>query len=603
MPEPFPRPTPSRKVLESWKEIAAYLGRSIRTAQMWEKEENLPIHRHQHDKQGSVFAYRDEIDTWREARSTPGAPVPPHLVFPEPPPAEATSASGSGRRPVRGFAGALVAVVVLATAGVLLLSKRDSTMEAAAIHSLAVLPFTNTDPGTEHVSDGLTELLIDELAAIPDLRVTARSSVFQYKGRFITPQRAGTELDVGAVVMGEVRREGNRYGVRAELIDVRDGAQIWARRYEVDRAELPALQGWIFADLSARLREGAVVRVSSRHTTSAEAHEQYLLGLQAWRQRIGGTRRRPEALHKAVAHFERAIELDPRFAAAYAGLANTYGVMVGWALIPSSDGTFRVLSAAQKALELDPRNAEAYTSIATTSFKSLWDFEGADRNFQRAIALNPSYATAHQWYGDYLQAMGRLDEARRELELAYRLDPLSIPITVNLCNAFYYERRYREALQFARDVEARDPERTPFFCAGASLLALGDYEAFIEYRETHGEKPLATEVVEAYRRYGARAFYAAQLRSAPPPRATPMSDTSIARANAALGDPDEVFAHLEKAFERRASDVLAFHLAPELDSVRHDPRFRDLARRMGLPQSALEASDAIAAKAPFPVPR
>ena len=577
MSDPFPRPATAREVLESWKEIAAYLGRSVRAVQLWEKEEHLPIHRHQHDKQGTVFAYRDELDRWRDARSTsPPAAAPPVV------------------RPARRWIFAGVAVVIVVAAA--LLWRWQSRRDVTAVRSVAVLPFTSNADVGQHVSDGVTELLIDDLAALQDLRVMARSSVFRYKAK--PPVRAGEELDVDAIVTGDVRRGGEGYEVRVELIDVRDGAQMWSRRYEAPPAELPFLDGRMAADLSRVLRRRAPA-AAPKYSGRPEAHEEYLLGLRDWNRRIVDGQWKRSELESSIRHFQRATELDPRFAAAYAGLANAYGVMVGYRMISPAEGTMKVLAAARKALELDPENGEAYTSIATTSFNNLWDFEGAERDYRRAIAFQPNYATAHQWYGESLQALGRFADARREIDLAYALDPLSVAITSTKCWHFYYERRYREAIDFARQIETRDASRTPHTCVTASLQALGELEAALDYADQHG-MATASAVREAARRGGIRGVYEARLQSRlQHPERVDRFAVMIARHYAFLGDAEQAFAWLDKAYQRRDSDVPWFHVHPEFDALRADARFLELARRVGLPASALESTRALAERTPF----
>ena len=612
MPDPFSRPTSDREVLESWKEIAAYLGRSVRAVQGWEKDENLPVHRHQHDKQGSVFAYRDEIDKWREARTVPAGPPPPHLVFPEvaevddpqPPPAPVDLQPPSHRRSTaRLLIGAFLTTVVIATLLGLFLWRRDVPPGSTPIQSIAVLPFTNGDPATAHLSDGLTELVIDELASTPDLRVMARASVFEYKEKSMSPVRAGKELKVAAVLTGDIRRDKEGYQVRAELIDVRDGAQIWGHRYATPASELPLMQSRIATDVLRSLRERTSIAhhaTPRKYTSNAEAHEQYLLGLHYWRTRASGSTRDPEVLRKAIGHFEKAVELDPQFAAAYAGLANTYGTLIGWRRMTPQEGTIRVLANARKALELDPNTAEAYVSIAASSYRNLWDFEAADRDYRRAIALNPSFATAHQWYSEYLYSVGRFEDGHREMELAYQLDPLSGAITSTKCGSLYYERRYKEAVQFGREVAARDPQRTPVYCVTTSLLALGDYDGFLEFRRSLREKNVDKQA-ETLRREGRRGLFVRRLQrlmNAPPEQ---VGSVNLAKAHAVLGNKDEAFASLERAFQQRTSDIVTFHLEPELDPIRDDPRFADLARRLGLPPKALEVTGALAAKTPYPM--
>jgi TolB-like protein len=555
MSEPSSRPAASREVLESWKEIAAYLGRSVRAVQLWEKEENLPIHRHQHDKQGTVFAYCDELDRWRRTRST----EPPALT-----------------RSTRRYAifGALLAVAVIVTVAAIVWNRR-SRLEPTAIRSLAVLPFTNSAHAGEHVIDGLTELLIDDLAGLSDLRVMSRSSVFRYKASSLSPARSGQALSVDAVVTGDVREAVDRYGVRVELIDVRDGAQIWARRYESPTAELPALHGRVASDL-ARLLRGAAP-APTKYSARPEAYEEYLLGLRDWNRRSNGNNFDRPALASSVRHFERAIDLDPKFAAAHAGLANAFGMMVAYDDLSSGEGTLRVLASARKALELDPNNAEAYTSVATASFFNVWDFAEGERDYRRAIALNPNYATAHQWYALALQALGRFAEGRREMDLAYRLDPLSGPITADMCWSFYHERQFDQAIQFANDVQARDPARAPRRCAAASLIATGNFDAVFG---SAGRAPNEA-ARDAYRSGGVPAFYRARLEHLLGARNRDDNGIVIAATYASLGDFDHAFEWLEKAFERRDSEVPAFHLDPAFDAMRDDPRFTDLARRVG----------------------
>jgi TolB-like protein len=584
-PDPFRRP--DRAVLESWKEIAAYLGRSVRAVQLWEKEEHLPIHRHQHDKQGTVFAYRDELDRWRDARSTPPPPPSPTLVFPE----AVSEPEPLPRRKVAGWvlAGA-VALVVIATLTAALLWRRDARSGPRAVRSIAVLPLQNADRGSEHLSAGLTELLIDELARLPDLRVKARSSVMHYRGKRVLPDAVGRDLDVDAVLTGEVRREAGRIVARLELVDTRDGAQLWARRYESAAAHLPVIHSRMANDLGLALRARPATRPTS---TNALAYEQYLLGLREFHRRsvIPGE---TKSIHRALEHFQAAVQLDPQFAAAHAGLANAYGPAIMADLITPAEGTVKVLGAAQKALELDPSNAQAYRIIASLKSRILWDFAGAERDFQRAIDLDPSDARARQWYAAHLFMVGRHEDARREVDLAYQLDPLSPSVTSERCWVFYYERRWREAVAFAREVEARDPDRAVPPCMTSSLLALNDYEGFLKYVASRNA-PSAANLRAAYARGGARGIYELQRQ-----RLRPSAPVMAARVQATLGDADAAFAFLEAAAASRKPEMSEYHLEPGLDPIRGDPRFAALAQRMGLPSAALDAAARLADRTPFP---
>jgi len=457
-------------------------------------------------------------------------------------------------------AGLVLAVLALSIIG-FLISRADSPR---TISDLAVLPFVNSDAKSEHVSDGLTEILIDRLSRLSGLRVMARGTVFDYKRKKIAPAEAGKELGVGAVVTGQLRAEGDAYAIHVELIDVRDGAQLWGQSYTASAAELPSIQDRIAGDLSHQLREGKQPKfVACAYTKSAEANEQYLLGLQAWNARDQAS------LLRSIEFFQRAIQLDPRFAAAYSGLANAYGVMAGNGMMDPKEGAINVLTAAEKALAIDPNNAEAYTSIATTKYRALFDFAGADRDYRRSLDHNPNYATGHQWYSEYLREMGRIDEARREIELARQLDPLSKPINAATCWGLITEARFGEAIAFARRSEKLG-RPMPLCVMRAQFDASGAYEKpFLETR-------------------------LAQLRAEPNHEFAYPVD--IAETYAMLGQNDQAFAWLDKAVERRATHITSFHLFAGFDGVRDDPRFIALAHRIGLPEASLKTAREFAAK-------
>jgi tetratricopeptide (TPR) repeat protein len=331
---------------------------------------------------------------------------------------------------------------------------------------------------------------------------------------------------------------------------------LWGESYTASAGELPAVQDRIADDLSRRLR-GEPRPVSRAYTQNSRANEEYLQGLYAW------NRRGREDLLQSIAHFNRAIELDPKFAAAYSGLANAYGVMGGNGLLDPKEASVNVLTAAHKALELDPNNAEAYTSIATASYRTLFDFAGAERDYRRSIELNPNYATAHQWYSQYLREMGRVDEARREIDIALKLDPLSRPINAGACFGLLLDRRYRDAAAFARNSETLG--RPLPQCAARAELALQDDPLT---RKTLVQARLKTLLAE--------------------PDVEFAFPVEVAECYAILGDPDQAFAWLNKAVERRATHATSFHLFPGFDPIRRDPRFAELVHRIGLPEAAYQ---------------
>jgi TolB-like protein/DNA-binding winged helix-turn-helix (wHTH) protein len=508
---------------------------------------------------------------------------------PPPPPAPPLETVPRRRMPLILTLAALV--IVAAVAGVLFTRSR-SPGRSATVDSIAILPFRVQSADDEHLGDGLTEILITRLSRLPALRVMARDTVFSFKGGKVPAARAGREMQVNAVVTGNVRREGDTYSILVELIDVEDGAQLWGDRYATSLAELPRTQSRIVEDLSMQLRHGATQAqrqsASRAYTTNAAAYQQYLLGLQAWNRRTRAD------LPKAEEHFQRAIALDPQFAAAYAGLANTYGVMIGNSTLTPAEGTIKVFAAARKALEIDPENAEAHSSIAASSFRNLWDFQEAERSWRRAIELEPSYATAHHWYAGYLMTMGRYAEGRREAELGYRLDPLSVASISSQCWSLYLERRYRDTLAFAEKALEVQPTLSPH-CQGSTYRALGDYEGLLRLLESrklpHWEKARA-----AYERDGPAGLARLHLELLQPNAERFPVDMAVEYA--LLGDADQAFAWLEKGYQNRLSRTVSFHVYPSLDPIRDDPRFADLARRIGLPPSALEAARELARKAP-----
>jgi TolB-like protein/DNA-binding winged helix-turn-helix (wHTH) protein len=474
-----------------------------------------------------------------------------------------------------------IVVLLLAAAGAYFVWRRPTATVAAPnpIDAVAVLPFTNEDPQSQHLSDGMTEILIDTLSRVPDLRVMARTTVFDYKGKKIDPREAGQALNVSGVVVGHLRRQGDHYEIHVELIDVKDGTQLWGDRFEATGKTLSAVQSRISEELTSELHQGISRErrvASKRYTGDPQAYDCYLWGLYEWNKRD------KESLQRAIVYFNQAIERDPQFAAPYAGLANTYGVMVGQGILSAADGTAKVLSNAGRALQLDPSNAEALVSIATTKYRNLWDFPGADADYRRALALNPNFATGHQWYADYLRVMGRWQEARHHMDLAYELDPRSGPINTMRCVSLYYERRYKEAIEISRASGGFTAPGCVTYC----LIEMGDLEGalpLLKFVDVPDED--RRQIETAFRRSGPRGFFrkSAELlaRRQSPEIETPVD---IAGLYAGAGDKDQAFAWLEKAYQRRVSVLTNIGVDPAFDPLRSDPRFDDLLRRIGLPK-------------------
>jgi DNA-binding winged helix-turn-helix (wHTH) protein/TolB-like protein len=466
----------------------------------------------------------------------------------------------------------LALIVVIAV----VLFIRQRAVPRPSIDTIAVLPFAiENKANDDHLGDGLTEMLIDNLSRLPNLRVMARSTVFRYKGD-IEPGRLAHDLGVNAVVTGRIGHDRNRYTIRVELIDVRDWTQVWGDRFEGGAADLPSLQNQISEQLSLRLRHGIHTRLGSA-TTNAQAYDENLKGLYSWNKRD---------LPTALQHFHRAAEYDPGFAAAYAGIANTYGIMVGYGILSPDDGVPKILAAAKQALDLDPDNVEALTCIATTKYRNQWDFAGAERDYRRAIAANPNYATAHQWFADYLRSMGRFAEAHRENELAYKLDPFSPSANAMLCYALVYERKYDEALAFSSKAAEIDPALAVPNCRMKALVAKGDFDsAAAAIDQLPSKSGQFSGIVERYRAGGPNAVRRTWLDYLlSEPNAAYKSPVEIAEAYVALGDRDRAFEWLEKAYGYHVSRLTNINVEPGFDPIRDDPRFDDLLKRIGLPK-------------------
>lgn len=516
---------------------------------------------------------------------------------PEAPPAVEVGARAlKPAAPLWRYATIAVALIAVATITALMWRGRAAAPPPVQTSAIAVLPFIPENGASEHLSDGLSEILINTLSRVTDLRVMGRTTVFRYKGRPFDAQKIGRELNVDAIVTGTVREEAGDQTIHVELIDSGDGTRIWGQRYDTAGSSLPAVQSRITQDLTVRLRRGlANARASSNvYSSNRRAYELYLQGLHSW------NRRSPADLGRAVTYFKQAIDLDPGFAAAHAGLAQTYGVMVGYELIPSDEGTTLVLTSARKALALDPSNSEAYVSVASSKFRNLWDFEGAGQDYRRALELNPSNATAHQWYADYLRAMGRHEEAAAENDRAWELDPLSMPVNSARCHASVLDRKYEEAIARARLVtDAPTGNR----CLATTLLLTGDYEnAITELERMPFAKGSGGALRRAYREGGRDGFYRERLKLVLAQRSGFDNTLNIAETYAILGDADAAFAMLEEAYRLRISRLTQFHQWPPLDLIRDDPRFEDLVRRIGLPPEALAAADELRRQRPFKVP-
>jgi eukaryotic-like serine/threonine-protein kinase len=519
----------------------------------------------------------------------------------------ATVAAGPGRRSLPQArkrlvwgAAALVMVMLLAAAGWYYRSTRENQGGGGggeAIQSIAVLPFVNDskDPDAEYLSDGITESLINSLSLLPRLKVMSRDSVFMYKGKETDAHAIGEALDVRAVLKGHVTQRGNMLDISVELIDARDNSHIWGQQYSRPASGIFTLQNdlarEITANLRMRLSGDEERRITRRYTANSDAYQDYMRGRFWW------SRRGPDSATRSIQFFQRAIQKDPNFALAYSGLADAYSNQGTSGSTAPMDAYPKAKEAAQKALQIDDSLAEAHTSLAWVMALYDWDWTGAEKEFQRAIGLNPNYATAHQWYGIILWNTGRLDDAMKEERRALELDPLSTIINRNVGDVFLFQHKYDQAIaQYKKTLEI-----DPTFGSAVNNLALayahkGMYpEAIAEFQKgTGGAAPPATGdgnsapspvLTYIYAKAG-RTAEAEQMLNAIQNSATRryVPAISSARVYTALGQKDNAFEWLEKAYIERSisAQTNGIKVDPAFDPLRSDPRFADLLRRIHL---------------------
>ena len=461
---------------------------------------------------------------------------------------------------------------------------------------LAVLPFENFtgDAGQDYFSDGLTEEMISQLGNLDPahLGVIARTSVMHYKLSHESISQVGKELGVQYVIEGSVRRDSERVRIAAQLIQVKDQSHLWAREYDRDLGHLLDLQAEIAREvaneiefsLSRRLPSEAPRQssVPAPQANSYAAYDLYLKGRYFWNKRT------PEGFRQAAEYFQQAIDKDPNYGRAYAGLADTYSLMSTWYMRPQSELMPKARSAALRALELDESLTEAHASLALIKENYEYDWPESEKEFRRAIQLDPQYATAHQWYAEFLSWQGRFDEAFSESEQARQLDPLSLIIATDHASMLYYSGQYDGAVKQCQAVLELDPTydharhlMIPF------LVQQGRYDEAIDgiSRWADREEGSWTWAWEAavYSRSGhpeqARQALA-KLEQVPVSRAD--RTATLLLAYSGTGQKERVLNLLEKAYADRSNAVVQIKVEPMYDPIRSDPRFQDLLRRVGL---------------------
>ena len=480
---------------------------------------------------------------------------------------------------------ALVVFLVLALAAVAVAVYLRGGTAGASIESIAVLPFENrsADPEAEYLSDGLAESLIYRLSQFPNLRVSPTSVVLRYKGKEADAMKVGNELGVSAVLVGRITQRGEDLTISAELVEVRNNKLLWGEQYDRKMSDLLATQREIARAIAEKLRlkvSGDENALAKNYTENNEAYRLYLKGRFHW------ARRNQESIAKAIEYFNQALEQDPAFALAYVGLADAYVVPAN--RMPPRVAMPKAKAAALRALQIDDTLAEAHTSLARVLQVYDWDWKEAEKEYRRAIDLNPRYAVAHQWYGGYLERIGRLDEGISERKLSLELDPLSAITTFELAQAYFFARDYDKALEQYR----RALELEPNFPAALQFIPVayahkGMYAEAIAHIQSAPESAgllVTGSPGYVYAMAGRTKEARAMIEELKGLREKPeyISPLSIASIYAALGEKDEAIAWLEKGFEERAFQMQFLKIDSRWDKLRSDQRFTDLVRRVGL---------------------
>jgi serine/threonine protein kinase/TolB-like protein/Flp pilus assembly protein TadD len=486
--------------------------------------------------------------------------------------------------------GLAIAALVLIAAGIGTFLVFRSRPANVAIKSIAVMPFVNESGNAdlEYLSDGMTETLINSLSQIPNLSVKARSSVFRYKGKEVDPKKVASELGVQAILTGHVIQRGDQLTLSVELIDGLTENTIWGNKYERKGSDLVSLQSEVARDVSGKLKSkisGAdAAKVEKSFTANPEAYQLYLKGIFYW------NKRNPESLKRSIEFFNQAIEKDPAYALAYAGLAEAYVLLPEYYAGTPRDCYPKATAAAKRALELDGSVAEARTALAH-AFAQDFKFPEAEREFRQAIQMNPNYATAHQWYATVLLVTKRYDESVAEGKRAQEIDPLSLIITTNMAGYYFYQGKYDEALPYAKTTVDMDPN----FFLGRNTLGLiyemkGSYaEALIEAKrvlELNDDPNYLANLAHLYAVSGKRneALKTLEQMKQIASGGRYISGYSFAVVYIGLGDKDKAIEQLERSFEYRAPDFLYVAVDPYFKDLHSDPRFVDLMHRAGLPE-------------------
>jgi serine/threonine protein kinase/tetratricopeptide (TPR) repeat protein len=474
----------------------------------------------------------------------------------------------------------------------LLVQRAFQEIGQKSMDSVAVLPIVNAtgDPNSEYLSEGITQELVSTLSQIPSLKVVSLASVYRYKGKSIDPPTIARELGVHTILTGRMLQRGNDISVSAEFVDAEHNRVLWSKQYQWKLAEVPNIEAQIAGDITENLKMNLTgaqkSRLAQRSTQNSEAYQLYLQGRFYWNRRTAG------GANKAIGYFQQAIEKDPNFALAYSGLADSYFSLArNTAVLSPKEAGAKARQAAEKAIELDPSLVEAHTSLANTLLVFDWDFAGAEREFQRALEINPAYPYTHIWFSEFLYATGRYDESVQENRKAVALEPFTPVLHYNLAISLVFARRYAESGKEFRKILDMDPT---FYLAHFGLayvlgLQQNPGEALAEIQKAVISMPessyfrgfLGYALAKAGRTEESREILGSLIEEAKTKYVSWLGISDIYRG---LGEKDHAFAALELAYEQGDTRMVGIRARADVDSYwKNDQRFAELLKKIGLP--------------------
>lgn len=625
--EPFYFPRPDDRKLDSWKEIADYLDREVRTVQRWEKTEGLPVHRHEHQKKSTVYAYTSELDDWRKKRQPKDDPEADAAFEPEPDGADVSPASDRGNPNRTTSSTTIVAGAVSAASRQNAAPTIDANLQerprqnwlaigvvvAAAIlvvafaawrwfprrafpqrnTRLVVIPFTNLsgDPKQDYFSAGLTDEMITRLGSLDPkhLGVIAARSSMAVAGKPLGD--IGRALDVQYAVEGSVRRDGNRVRIDVQLIQLSDQTQRWADSYDRELNDILHVQEEVASAVASQIRlalnpspNSGVVNAATR-SVNPEAYDAYLWGRFYWTHRGD--------LHKSIEAYQQAIQKDPQYALAYAGLASSYALLgqVPYDDLAPSDAKPKAREAAKRALDLDPELAEAHAVLGNVAFSYDWNFEVAEHEFQRSFALGPNNPTTpYLWYGHYCIVRNRLAQAMEENSRLLEIEPVSPLFNTGRAEIYYYQRNYDAAItQATRAIDQYPNYWLAYIWLGSAYREKKMYrdslERFSQARTLSSNRPV---MIALYGHALAVSGDAAGARKALADlenlaRSRYVSPLYFAVVHLGLGENNKTLDWLDRAYRERTDRLVYLDAEPMADPLRSDPRFAQLLHKIGIP--------------------